>query len=488
MKNIVFLLAVMILAGPALPADTGARDGDIRQQKIFEQIFLHHEYVWERKFQAAQACLEEALRIQPDNPVTLFTISQLLREERGREDAAKLYFKKALDNLNVATPGERLYLDMTLLRKHNNLSRTELKEKIDAFLDTYPENGLVFYSAGAFFQKELGEFEKAIRFYKKSLDILPWLTQAHNLLGYAYSYLGDQTNAIRHLESYAAAFPARANPHDSLGEIYHMTGQYQLAIEQYDTALAIAPDFTIVHQHLIRSCTAVGQYARAKEHALLLLEKSESDHYKGLALFEYARICMFSGDYEKAEHKIRLAMEMNPDYFGYHDLLGQIQLQSGQMEQVQQTLHSMKRLIEEQAQKYPNKFPSEYFYQAYELLQAKINVALGNFDTALFTLQQINDRNTNPLEGLSERADLARVYFAIGEFSRALAVTRSILKYNPNHVETLVLQAKIYTTLSRQKEAEAALDRCAALLQDADPGIPISKEIDRLRQITVALK
>jgi len=488
MKKTVYLLVGLILLPGIMSAASAPRDGDSRQQKIFGQIFLHHEYIWERKYQAAQACLEEALRIQPDNPITLFTISQLLREQRGREDEAKLYFKKAMDNLDVATPGERIFLDVTRLRIHKNLSRTEIKEEIDTYLRQYPGNGLVYYTAGHFSHWELGEFDTATRFLEKALAIYPWLVQGHNLLGYAYTFLGDQTKAIHHLELYAAAFPARANPHDSLGEIYHMTGQYQLAIEQFDTALAIAPDFTQVHQHLIRSCTAIGQYTRAKEHALLLLEKSESDYFKGMALYEFAKVCMIAGDYEKAEHKIRSAMEMNPDYFGYYDLLGQIQLKSGQMEQVQQTLHSMKRLIEERAKKNPGKLSPELYYRTYELLQAKINVALGNFDTAIEMLQRVSDQIMNPLDGLAERSDLARVYFAIGEFNRALDITNSILKYNPNHVETLLLQAKIYTTLARHKKAEAVLDHCATLLRDADPGIPVLKEIERLRQITVALK
>jgi tetratricopeptide (TPR) repeat protein len=487
MKNTILLICALALIplSMCLLGDTNSAD---RQQLIFQNIFLHHEYVFERNFQAAQACLEEALRLQPDNPVPLFHMSSLLREDRGREDEAKLYLKRAMDNLDKATPGERLYLDQIMLHKYNDLSRAEFKDKIDSFLKKYPNDGLVHYAAGRFYQFNMGDFNSAIPQLEKALRLMPWLAQGHNLLGYAYSAVGNQRKAIRHLESYAAVFPTRANPHDSLGEIYLMTGQYPLAIEQFNAALAIAPDFTAVRLHLISAYKDIGQYARAKEQALILLEKAEADSIKSMAYTLYADVCIAAGDYEKAERKIRTALELRPDDFYSLYLLGQIQLESGRMEEVQQTLHSMKQSIEELTKKYPSKFSSESSFSTFEVLQARVNIALGNFDTAIETLSRIDEGTKMPSEGMQIGFYLAEAYFAIGDFDQALEITRSYLRMNPNHVRSLLLQAKIYTSLSRHKEAVAALDRCDEILQEADPGSPILDEINRLRQITVAMR
>jgi len=476
------VLAVVLFSTPILSMES---QDDTRKQ-ILQKKFLADEYIWERNYEAAQNILEEALQIDPHCPIILFSMARLLKNERGREDEAKLYLEKAKKNYSKVSEVDQFFLDFYFMMKSKKLSRVETKQRIKQLKTLYPDDCLVYYTAALFFNR-LAEYNLGIKNMEKALAIAPWMAPAHNLLGYIYTFEGDYNNAVRHLEKYADAYPSRANPHDSLGEIYYITGRYDKAIVQFKAALAIGPNFAEVNKHLIQAYISKGQYSRALDFIFPMLEKAESDKQKARVYATFGELFYLSGNLKKAEHKTRQALEKQPDDIQILSLLGLIQLKDGQLQEVQKTLHSMSETIDKIAKEKPD-HNMEWHRMQYDFLQAKTNLALGNFDIALETLNRINDQMPEPHYKSEIRKELAEAYFASGQFDQALDNVKQILHLNPNSVDALLLQAKIFTALSKDKQAEEILNHCVEILKDADKTAPMLKEIKKLRQMTIAKK
>ncbi|RMD87086.1 MAG: tetratricopeptide repeat protein [Calditrichaeota bacterium] len=123
-----------------------------------------------------------------------------------------------------------------------------------------------------------GEFEKAIFYYKKSLEIEP-TAEAYTFLGWTYSFMGRLEEAIEQCQKAIAIDPEFGNPYNdigayllqmgkfdeaipwlekakkakryenpefpycNLGRIYELKGLWPLAVEEYKKALEIRPDY-----------------------------------------------------------------------------------------------------------------------------------------------------------------------------------------------------------------------------------------------------
>jgi tetratricopeptide (TPR) repeat protein len=145
-----------------------------------------------------------------------------------------------------------------------------------------------FTTAIAFFQKAYeyqmsGEFDLAIEYYKRSIEVYP-TAEAYTFLGWTYSFQGKLQEAIAEckkaievdpdfgnpyndigaylieLEGYDEAIPwlerathakryePRYYPHYNLGRIYLIKGMIKKALEEFQKALEIYPDYPLAKE------------------------------------------------------------------------------------------------------------------------------------------------------------------------------------------------------------------------------------------------
>jgi len=123
----------------------------------------------------------------------------------------------------------------------------------------------------------------AINPLKRAIALNPTAGTAHNVLGYAYLYLGDYDGAIAAFKRYAELKPAEPNPEDSLGEALLGAGRFEEAEAAFRRAVAKSPAFWFAWVGVADARFFAGDaahwreaLARAKEAAVRPYDKGEA--------------------------------------------------------------------------------------------------------------------------------------------------------------------------------------------------------------------
>jgi TolB-like protein/DNA-binding winged helix-turn-helix (wHTH) protein len=158
--------------------------------------------------------------------------------------------------------------------------------------------------------------EKAIREYRRALELNPNLDEARNQLALIYNHIGALDEAIRELERAVAT-----NPSNSLAQF--RIGETQLFQEKYEQALAtlrgVPSDINpaLVGHQIVWAQFNLGR----KEEALATLDrflKDFPDDNRGLLTSQQAVMAAAAGQEQIAEEKIRLAVERGKGFGHFH--------------------------------------------------------------------------------------------------------------------------------------------------------------------------
>jgi len=429
---------------------------------------MTQEYLLERDYETAEESLREVLRTSPKNILALYHLAQVV-EFRGREEEANPIREKVKALYPKASLPERYYIDLFSQAnskgkdkdKDNRLQDEDIRQMAEKYSDDYLAN----YVAGLYFNKTT-QTDLTSRYLERALTLAPWLGQAHNLLGYTYTFAQRYDKAIFHLREYARIYPDRANPRDSLGESYFMTGRYDESIAEFKKALEINPAFTAARVHLINAYEAKGQYTQAKQQALKIWEKAESDDQKVYALSFLSEIYRRRGDLTHARNKAEAILELKSDSSVGFFQLGLALWQMGKWDELQQVLDRWAASLNRRAQQNPS--GKKWRPSDYDFLLAKLNASLGNFNTAIELFQKINQQILIPHLSIEVKQELAEAFLAMGDTKTALGTLNQILEINPNYVPSLSLRARLYASKNQPTLAMKDTKRCLDILRDAD--------------------
>ncbi len=140
------------------------------------------------------------------------------------------------------------------------------------WIQKFPDDAEANYNAANLYYG-LHQYDEAIRYYQRTLEIDPKNKLVMNMLGYTYAQKGDFKQAISHLEKYIKMAPDEPNPYDSLGEIYLYLGEYKKAQKLFKKAIRVNDDFYPSWNHLANVYLDRGQYNRAREFFQKTLER-----------------------------------------------------------------------------------------------------------------------------------------------------------------------------------------------------------------------
>ena len=91
------------------------------------------------------------------------------------------------------------------------------------------------FHSGYVYQR-LGELDKAIHHYKRSIEIIP-TAEAHTFLGWAYSFEGRLEDAIEECRKAIRLDPSLGNPYNDIGAYLIEMGRPEDALEWLNLAL-----------------------------------------------------------------------------------------------------------------------------------------------------------------------------------------------------------------------------------------------------------
>ena len=155
-------------------------------------------------------------------------------------------------------------------------------------LQLNPNLAEAYYNLGLAYGS-LGQYQKAIEYFQKSIQLDPNLAEAYYFLGNAYVRLGQYQQAIEYYQKSLQLNPNDASAYNNLGLAYRKIGQYQKAIEYCQKALQLDPNFAKAYYNLGVAYLNLGQYQKAKENLLKAKELFQKQgDYQGSQLVDEA--------------------------------------------------------------------------------------------------------------------------------------------------------------------------------------------------------
>jgi tetratricopeptide (TPR) repeat protein len=159
---------------------------------------------------------------------------------------------------------------------NNGKLRQSLSES-SQMLETFP-NSIVLCNISGASSAGLRQFDAAIKYYKKALEIKPDYAEAYYNMGIALKDKGDLDAAIDSYKKALEIKPDYVGAYFNTGNILKDKGDLEAAIDSYKKALEIKPDHAEAYNNI------------------------------GLTLKD-------KGDLEEAINSYKKALEINPDYF-----------------------------------------------------------------------------------------------------------------------------------------------------------------------------
>ena len=408
----------------------------------------------------------------------------------GRKEECKIAAKRAYDLAQKLPERERLGILLRTAEYRNDHENFELY--LEKMLEKYPDEiEAIFIQASR--NWKLGELDEAIHGFKRVLKINPNYALAYNSLGYLYAHLGDYDQAIENLKKYVFIAPEQANPFDSLGEIYIMIGRYDDALEQFERALAVKPNFSVepsmlgsaIYLHMARALWHEGKLKEARKHLQKANEVSIWDWRHQEILIEEARIQCAQKQFEEAITTLNKALrlyqnpvEINPRLaLNYAELGDEVKIRQLIAEH---QIHLNKRvqnclgdstIIDEET--ITDHLETCDYCKNVERLGRYMDIfakrALGDFTGALTLTEEIlNEVKMSESKILLQHL-IARTYYDMGEYRKALERLEPLIKINPNYYSFVLLSAESLIKLGDYQLAERSLQNFIYMYNDADP-------------------
>ena len=165
----------------------------------------------------------------------------------------------------------------------------QLIEKTPYFADVFNMLGVINHTSG--------QFNDAVHFFEKALEINPKYTEALLNLAVLYNDLGDykkarqlyskvQAKSKEHKGSKMDPFirAKLANRHADVGDIYEGIGFYREAIEEYNKALKLAPNFHDIRCKLAICLREMRKFSEAVKEFRKVIKSNPRYHYAQVQL------------------------------------------------------------------------------------------------------------------------------------------------------------------------------------------------------------
>jgi Tfp pilus assembly protein PilF len=129
------------------------------------------------------------------------------------------------------------------------------------------------YFRRAYEAQMAGELDRAITYYKKSIELHP-TAEAHTFLGWTYSFQRNYRDAIAECRRAIEVDPDFGNPYNDIGAYLIELGRWEEAVVWFEKAIE-APRYDprhFPHFNLARVYIRTYEYGKAVEHLRQALE------------------------------------------------------------------------------------------------------------------------------------------------------------------------------------------------------------------------
>ncbi|RQW92745.1 MAG: serine/threonine protein kinase [Geobacter sp.] len=179
-----------------------------------------------------------------------------------KNESAREFINKAARYKDKITQREKMYVRSMETNIAGNYAETI--RILQEIVRQYPEDKAAYFGLGAISFRNLQNYNDAIQYMSKAIEIDPLYKVAYNTLAYCYNLVGDFEKSIWAINKYIELAPDEANPYDTRADLYAYNGKPDQAIESYRKALEKKPDFYMSLPKLGYMCLFKQEYARAE--------------------------------------------------------------------------------------------------------------------------------------------------------------------------------------------------------------------------------
>ncbi len=156
----------------------------------------------------------------------------------------------------------------------------------------------------------MGRYEEAINYAFDALDLDPENATTLAVLGEIYSDVGNWPRARTYLEEALELEPDNVLALRNMAVLYELQGDYETAIEYFDRAIAVAPERPDLYIERGRQYRALEEWDKAIESYQAAVEVAELP----MTLDALGWGLYLSGDTLQALRVLRKAVELDPEY------------------------------------------------------------------------------------------------------------------------------------------------------------------------------
>jgi tetratricopeptide (TPR) repeat protein len=357
----------------------------------------------------AQAVLETAARLLPNDPESQTNLGNVLRAKGQLENAA-IRHRRAIE------------LQPDYAEAHNNLgSALRDSQRLDEAARSYrkavsikPDFAMAHHNLGLALQG-LGRLHEAVSSYRSALAARPEFVEARFHLANCLRDQGQQREAVEVYRRVVAMKPSYTEAWMSLSDALLALGQFGAAAEGYENVLRLRPDFADAHNNLGNALRDLGQIEEAAasyRQALAI----QPDHAKlhnnlGNALLDL-------GSIEEAAVSYIRALELQPDFAKAHSNLGSAFRELGKLDEASESYRRALALDADSAEILTNLGVVQRLQGLAEQAESSLRRALGINPSAVTTLNS-----------------LAELHADRGEFAEAEILYREAYALQPNSAQ-----------------------------------------------------
>jgi tetratricopeptide (TPR) repeat protein len=210
----------------------------------------------------------------------------------------------------------------------------EVKEYDNAILyyqkaiELNPNFFAAYYSLGIAYKLK-GNFDKAIQSYEKAIELNPNFSDAYYNLGLAYRSKGDLNKAIRSYEKAIELDPKDFGSYYNMGFAYNLNGDFDKAIQSYEKVIELNPNCFDACYNLGVVYESKGNLDKAIrfDEQAIELNPSSSEAYNNLGVAYKSK-----GNFDKAIQSYKKAIELNPTFFNAYSNLGVVYESKGNLD------------------------------------------------------------------------------------------------------------------------------------------------------------
>lgn len=195
-------------------------------------------------------------------------------------------------------------------------------------IDLLPGYEVAFYNYGVALL-DVGRTEAAVRFFERAVQIEPNLVDARYNLGTTLLNTGRAAEAVAHLQHAIEREPTHARARNNLATAYLETRQYEPAVEQLRMAVTLQPDYARAHNNLGWALLQLDRLDEAVTHLGLAASLSPDD---ATVHHNLAEVRLRHNDLAAAVPHLERAIALAPDSIASRVSLGHALTAMGRVE------------------------------------------------------------------------------------------------------------------------------------------------------------